>query len=37
MREIEIKLRVKNPDAVHQMLLLLNWYPMTEVKNKLAR
>ncbi|MFA6495274.1 MAG: class IV adenylate cyclase [Candidatus Paceibacterota bacterium] len=29
---LEYESEVKNPDAVHQMLLLLNWYPMTEVK-----
>jgi len=29
---LEYESEIKNPDAVHQMLLLLNWYPATEVK-----
>lgn len=29
---IEYESEVKDPDAVHQILLLLNWYPSVEVK-----
>lgn len=29
---LEYESEIKNPDAVHQMLLLLGWYPTTEVK-----
>jgi adenylate cyclase class 2 len=29
---IEYESEIKEPDAIHQMLLLLNWYPTVEVK-----